>query len=94
MAGLGEKDEEVKETMHDLYKAGCQILTIGHYLQPSRQKLRVKDFIPEEQFQKWADYGRSIGFIDVYAAPFVRSSYNAASLFQKINEKKNEKPWK
>lgn len=84
MVGLGETDAEVKQTMHDLLQAGCQLLTIGHYLQPNRQKLRVKEFISEDQFNNWADYGRSIGFVDVYAAPFVRSSYNAASLFQKI----------
>lgn len=85
MVGLGETEEEIRETLHDLYLAGCQIVTIGQYLQPDRNKLRVKTFIPQESYQGWVDYGQSIGIKHVYAAPFVRSSYNAASLFTKMS---------
>lgn len=82
MLGLGEEVEEVKETLRDLLLAGVDIVTMGHYLQPSRQKLRVKAFISPEEFDIYADYGRSIGLKHVYAGPFVRSSYNAGDLFE------------
>lgn len=82
MIGLGESEEEVKETIRDLKGAGCQIITIGQYLQPNRQKLRVKAFIPPEQFDNYAAYGKSIGISHMYCGPFVRSSYNAAAVFK------------
>ncbi|MBM3184613.1 MAG: lipoyl synthase [Chlamydiae bacterium] len=78
MVGLGETEEEVKETLNDLYLAGCDIVTIGQYLQASHKKLRVKAFIPPEQFERYKVYGESLGIPHVYAGPFVRSSYNAA----------------
>ena len=81
MLGLGEKEEEVEQTMRDLHAAGCQIVTLGQYLQASRHKLRVQAFIHPEQFQKYADFGYSIGLKYVYAGPFVRSSYNAGVVF-------------
>lgn len=77
MVGLGETEEEMQETIRDLYLAGCDIITIGHYLQPNRRKLTVKAFIPPEQFQRYADFGHALGVPHVYAGPFVRSSYNA-----------------
>lgn len=86
MLGLGETEEQVKETLHDLKKAGCDIVTIGHYLQPNRHKLRVKSFVTPEQFETYAVYGRFIGLKHVYSGPFVRSSYNAANLFQAVGE--------
>jgi lipoic acid synthetase len=80
MVGLGETELEVQETISDLKQAGVDIITIGQYLQASRSKLRVKSFVSPEQFEKYAEYGRSIGVLHMYAGPFVRSSYNA-SLF-------------
>ncbi|MCB1113672.1 MAG: lipoyl synthase [Chlamydiia bacterium] len=77
MVGLGETDEEVKEAMRDLKAVGVDIVTLGHYLQPNKTKLRVKAFITPEQFDAWAEYGRSIGIPHVFSGPFVRSSYNA-----------------
>ncbi|NGX55682.1 MAG: Lipoyl synthase [Chlamydiae bacterium] len=85
MVGLGETADEVKETICDLYDAGCDIITIGQYLQPSRHKFRVKAFITPKQFEEYANYGRSIGIKQMYCGPFVRSSYNAAAL---LDEKK------
>lgn len=82
MVGLGEQEDEVKETLHDLKNAGCNIVTIGHYLQASRKKVSVKQFITPDTFKNWADYGRSIGIRHIYAAPFVRSSYNAADILK------------
>ena len=78
MIGLGETEPQVQETMRDLFNAGCEIITIGHYLQPNRQKLTVKQFIPPEQFKKYEEFGKSIGVPHTYAGPFVLSSYNAA----------------
>ncbi len=77
MVGLGESEAEVKQTISDLHAVGCDIITIGHYLQPNRRKLTVKAFISPEQFNAYASYGQSLGVPYVYAGPFVRSSYNA-----------------
>jgi lipoic acid synthetase len=77
MVGLGETDQEVKEALHDLKEVGVDIVTIGHYLQPNKNKLRVKAFITPEQFSAWESYGLSIGIPHLFAGPFVRSSYNA-----------------
>jgi len=85
MVGLGEKEEEVRETIHNLHAAGCDIITIGQYLQASRVKLLVKDFIPPETFASYADYGYSLGVKHMYAAPFVRSSYNAHLVTENIS---------
>lgn len=82
MVGLGENEEEVKETLCDLKKAGCHIITIGQYLQPNRRKLRVKNFVTPLQFETYAAYGKKIGIPHIYSGPFVRSSYNAATLFE------------
>lgn len=89
MVGLGETQSEVEETIRDLQAAGCKIITIGQYLQSDRQKLRVKAFVPPEQFEAYAEYGRSLGVAYMYCGPFVRSSYNAGTLFEKINTSKS-----
>jgi lipoic acid synthetase len=80
MVGFGEAEEEVQETIRDLHSAGCDIITIGQYLQASRVKLRVKEFVTPEQFKRYEEYGLALGARHVYSGPFVRSSYNA-SLF-------------
>ncbi len=77
MVGLGETDEQVRATIADLQQAGCDIITIGHYLQPNMQKLRVKAFVTPEQFKGYEEYGYSLGIKYMYCGPFVRSSYNA-----------------
>lgn len=77
MVGLGETEEQVYETLRDLKKTGCDIVTIGQYLQPNRKKLLVKSFVPPELFKKYEAYGYSLGFSYLYCGPFVRSSYNA-----------------
>jgi lipoic acid synthetase len=82
MAGLGEQDEEVYETLKDLKAAGCEIVTIGQYLQPSRRKLLVKEFVTPEKFKLYEEFGRSIGIPHVYSGPFIRSSYNAAEFMR------------
>ncbi len=80
MVGLGETAEEVEETLADLKKVGCSIVTIGQYLQPSRRKLLVKSFVSPEQFKHYERHGKALGIQHVYAGPFVRSSYNASLL--------------
>lgn len=82
MLGLGETEEEVQATLRDLKDAGCDIVTIGQYLQASKHKLKVKEFITPEQFEKYAEYGREIGIRYVYSGPFVRSSYNAKEVME------------
>lgn len=86
MVGLGEEPEEVEATLRDLQSAGVDIVTIGQYLQPSRKKLRVKAFIPPETFNAYADFGLSIGIEQMFCGPFVRSSYNADALYQRLEK--------
>lgn len=76
MVGLGETPDQVKETIEDLRHAGCDIITIGQYLQASRSKLRVKEFVPPDQFKAYEEYGSKLG-VRMYCGPFIRSSYNA-----------------
>jgi lipoyl synthase len=85
MVGLGEREEEVKETIQDLYRAGCEIITIGQYLQPTRHKLRVKTFVTPEQFKLYETFGLELGVKYMYSGPFVRSSYNAELISQALN---------
>jgi lipoic acid synthetase len=77
MVGLGETDEEVFETMHDLKNAGVQIMTIGQYLQPTRNHIPVKEFVHPEKFALYKKVGLDIGLKYVESGPLVRSSYHA-----------------
>jgi lipoic acid synthetase len=77
MLGLGEKREEVRDALTDLRGAGCDILTLGQYLQPTRQHLPVVEFITPAQFNAYAQEARAMGFVHVASGPMVRSSYHA-----------------
>ena len=77
MLGLGETEEEVIETLHDLAKAKVDVVTIGQYLQPSKKHLPVKEFITPEQFKKYETIGLELGFKHVESSALVRSSYKA-----------------
>jgi lipoic acid synthetase len=77
MVGLGERREEVIDLLTRLYAAGCDIVTIGQYLQPASDQLPVQEFIAPDIFAYYRDNAKKIGFSYVYAAPFVRSSYKA-----------------
>ena len=77
MLGLGESEEEVIETMHDLFTAGVDILTLGQYLQPTKNHLPVADFIHPDIFKKYKETGIQMGFRYVESGPLVRSSYHA-----------------
>jgi len=85
MVGLGETPEEIFETIEDLYRAGCAIITIGQYLQANRRKLLVKEFVHPDVFKQYEEYGLKIGVKYMHCGPFIRSSYNAAELFEKVS---------
>lgn len=82
MVGLGEDCSHVEETIRDLKAVGCDIVTIGQYLQPNRNKLRVKEFVHPDTFEAYAQYGDSVGIKHMYCGPFVRSSYNASDVLK------------
>ena len=86
MVGLGESESEVFATLKDLFEVGCDIITIGQYLQPNRQKLLVKSFVAPEQFKRYEEYGYSLGIKNMYCGPFIRSSYNAREVLQKTSQ--------
>jgi lipoic acid synthetase len=77
MLGLGESLEEVARVMADLREHGCEMLTLGQYLQPSRHHLAVERFVHPEEFEHLAQQGRAMGFSHVASGPMVRSSYHA-----------------
>ena len=77
MLGLGETEEEVTEVMDDLRNVGCEVMTIGQYLQPSRWHLPVQEYIRPEQFEKYRKIGLEKGFRHIESSPMVRSSYRA-----------------
>ena len=91
MLGLGETGEEVIEVMHDLREAGCNLLTIGQYLQPSPGHHSIVRFVPPEEFSEYERIGRDMGFADVASAPLVRSSFRAAELYSRVREKCQKK---
>ena len=77
MLGLGETREEVLETMDDLRDAGCKVLTVGQYLQPTLLNYPVKEYIHPEIFREYKKTGLEKGFTFVESSPLVRSSYHA-----------------
>jgi lipoic acid synthetase len=77
MLGLGETQDEVREVMRDLRAWGVEILTLGQYLQPSKQHLPIERYVPPEEFAELKRYGLEIGFRWVESGPLVRSSYHA-----------------
>ncbi len=88
MVGLGEALTQVQETLHDLKNAGCDIVTIGQYLQPNRHKFRVKEFIHPEIFKTYEQFGYAIGISLMHCGPFVRSSYNADEILNRIEDER------
>jgi len=77
MLGLGETPEELLLAMKDLRNAGCDILTLGQYLQPTLKHLPVLEFVPPEKFKEYGEQARQMGFVHVASGPMVRSSYHA-----------------
>ena len=77
MLGLGEREEEVLTAFGDLRAAGCDILTLGQYLQPSLKHLPVIEFVTPEKFAEYKVRAEEMGFVHVASGPMVRSSYHA-----------------
>lgn len=90
MLGMGETDEEVEQTMVDLHEAGCRILTLGQYLQPTRHNRPVERYVMPREFDTFAATARKIGFAGVAAGPMVRSSYKAEELLKSALEQDPE----
>ncbi len=81
MLGLGETRDELLDTLADLLDAGCELLTLGQYLQPDSQRyLRVVRYLPPDEFTELGEMARTMGFQQVASGPFVRSSYHAREL--------------
>ncbi|HET7529751.1 MAG TPA: lipoyl synthase [Mycobacteriales bacterium] len=79
--GMGEERDEVVQALHDLYDAGCDLVTITQYLRPSPRHHPVERWVEPREFEELADEARSIGFLGVMSGPLVRSSYRAGSLY-------------
>jgi len=82
MLGLGEIRQEVIEVMTDIRQAGCELLTIGQYLQPSLRHHKVARYVPPKEFEEYKDIGKELGFLHVVSGPLVRSSFQAAETYR------------
>ncbi len=83
MLGLGENPEEIFLVMKDLRSVGCDFLSLGQYLAPSKQHYPVKDYITLEQFDDYKEKGKALGFLHIQSGPYVRSSYLASDYLLK-----------
>ncbi|NRQ52916.1 lipoyl synthase [Brevibacillus sp. HD1.4A] len=77
MLGVGETDEEIVQTMHDLRAVNCDIMTLGQYLQPTKKHLPVLKYYTPDEFREFKELGMKLGFAHVESGPLVRSSYHA-----------------
>lgn len=85
MLGIGETDEEIRQTLQDLQAHNVDIVTLGQYMRPTRNHLPVDRWVTPEQFAQLREYGLSVGFTEVAAGPLVRSSYRADRVFEQNN---------
>lgn len=93
MLGLGEQDDEVIQALKDLRSVGCDVVTFGQYLQPTKRHLKVQEFIHPDKFKEWQTLAEGMGFLYVASGPLVRSSYRAGEFFMKgIMEKNRSNP--
>jgi len=84
MLGLGERSDEVIEALTDLRAVGCEMVTIGQYLKPREGKLEIEEFVPPQVFSFLEQEALKIGFQEVFAGPYVRSSYHAGEAFERV----------
>jgi lipoic acid synthetase len=87
MLGLGESDAEIEQTMEDIRSQGVDILTLGQYLQPTKNHLPVQRYVTPEKFEEFRVIGLQKGFLEVASGPLVRSSYRADKVWGAISEK-------
>jgi len=85
MVGLGEKEDQVIELLKDLKKVNCDIITIGQYLQPSKEHYEVVEYVHPDKFKKYEKIAKDMGFIYVASGPLVRSSYHAEDELSSLN---------
>lgn len=83
MLGLGETDEEIRQTLTDLRAVDCDVVTFGQYLQPRKRHLPVEEFVTPDKFKAWQTEAEGMGFLYVASGPLVRSSYRAGEFFMK-----------
>jgi lipoic acid synthetase len=89
MVGLGEQEAEILAVLQDLRDQGCDLLTIGQYLQPTLAHLPVQRYVSPAEFALWEERARQMGFKGVASGPLVRSSYQAASLYRQALSERN-----
>lgn len=90
MLGLGEKDDEIVQTLKDLRDVNCDVITFGQYLQPTKRHIKVEEYITPEKFAEWKKIAEDMGFLYVASGPLVRSSYRAGEFFMKGLIEKNK----
>ncbi|KAL3274693.1 hypothetical protein HHI36_016071 [Cryptolaemus montrouzieri] len=81
MLGLGESDDEIQQTLHDLKEVGTDCITLGQYIQPTKRHLKVVEYVTPEKYKYWEEIGTEMGFLYVASGPLVRSSYKAGEFF-------------
>ncbi|CAH1404675.1 unnamed protein product [Nezara viridula] len=81
MLGLGEKDEEIEQTLKDLKEAGVDCITLGQYMQPTKRHLKVVEYVTPAKFAHWENIGNEMGFLYTASGPLVRSSFKAGEFF-------------
>lgn len=92
MLGLGESRQEVIEVMTDLRQAGCDLLTIGQYLQPSFRHHELVRYVHTQEFEEYRTMGEALGFASVMSGPLIRSSYHAAEMYMSAARAPNQTP--
>lgn len=85
MLGLGERDDEIMETLHDLRRVGVDIVTFGQYLRPTAAHLPVERWVTPAEFDGYRERGLELGFLEIVSGPLVRSSYRAERALEKNN---------
>ncbi|CAL4060636.1 unnamed protein product, partial [Meganyctiphanes norvegica] len=91
MLGLGEKDEQVMQTLKDLRSSGVDCVTLGQYMQPTKRHIKVTEYVTPDKYQHWEEVGNDLGFAYTASGPLVRSSYRAGEFFLKnLLEKRKE----
>lgn len=89
MVGMGESRDEVFAVLDDLFRHGCEHLTIGQYLQPSARHYPLQRYVHPEEFDEYREYARSCGFRTIQSGPYVRSSYHAADTVAEVSTVNN-----
>ena len=84
MLGLGETLQEILDVLSDLRKTGCDLLTLGQYLQPGPSYLPVVRYLPPDEFTHLGQLAKQLGFRKVASGPFVRSSYHARDMAAEV----------